>query len=178
MNINKFWDNKIITPTGCWEWQGTIQANGYGKYHTRIHGVKKKYYVHRLAWELINGTIPLGNQVCHTCDNPLCFNPQHLFTGTNQDNVDDKVLKGRQPKGSKKFTPEQILAILEDSRRQVDIARDYNTSQSHISRIKSRKASSFPSPSSKNVILSHHDYPSPEAYPSQRASESQGCLSG
>lgn len=52
--------------------------------------------LHRIAWEAHNAEpIPPGMYVCHTCDNPLCFNPQHLFLGTPQDNMDDKCRKGR-----------------------------------------------------------------------------------
>ena len=62
---------------------------------------------HRYIWEKIFGEIPTGMFVCHDCDNPRCINPQHLFLGTPQDNMTDKVLKGRQTFGG----PGRLLSL-------------------------------------------------------------------
>ena len=77
---------------GCLEWTGYRQPNGYG----RIGAAGKMLYTHRVAWELANGKIPDGLHVLHRCDNPHCSNPEHLFLGTQADNMVDKVQKGRQ----------------------------------------------------------------------------------
>lgn len=71
--------------------------SGYGK--IRIN--KKVNLVHRLSYEEYVGDIPEGMFVCHTCDNPPCFNPDHLFVGTPDDNMKDMVSKGRQALGEK-----------------------------------------------------------------------------
>ena len=87
----------IINPTsGCWEWQGS-KHNGYG--HTiigsRTDGTRKAISTHRLSYMVFKGEIPDGYEVCHKCDNPCCINPEHLFVGTRQDNIDDRERKHR-----------------------------------------------------------------------------------
>lgn len=89
--------NMRVNPvSGCWEWQG-CKRSGYG--HTivgsRTDGTRHTERAHRLAYMVWNGEIPRGYDVCHKCDNPACINPNHLFIGTRQDNVDDRERKGR-----------------------------------------------------------------------------------
>lgn len=86
---------EIVAETGCIEWQGCVQANGYG----RIRFAGKTRYVHRVACELAHGPIPEGFDVCHRCDNRKCLNPEHLFVGTRNDNMQDCVSKGRISRG-------------------------------------------------------------------------------
>lgn len=93
---------KINPTTGCWEWIGA-KRNGYGRITTgsRTDGTRKTVSAHRLSYELFKGNIPAGYEICHACDNPCCINPDHLFAGTHQDNVDDREQKGRNvaPRG-------------------------------------------------------------------------------
>lgn len=79
------------TEDGCWEWTGVCDSNGRGK--MSIHN--KERSTHRLSWELHNGPIPDGLLVCHKCDNPPCLRPDHLFLGTQKDNMQDAIKKGR-----------------------------------------------------------------------------------
>ena len=75
---------------GCWEWQGKRNESGYGAFY-RL-GERRS---HRFAWVLTNGPIPPGMFVCHHCDNPPCVRPDHLFLGTTQDNIADRMAKLR-----------------------------------------------------------------------------------
>lgn len=82
---------KKIKKEDCWVWIGAKNQKGYGLF--RISG-GKTIAAHRFSYLLYNGEIGEMN-VLHKCDNPSCVNPKHLFLGTNQDNVDDKMKKGR-----------------------------------------------------------------------------------
>jgi hypothetical protein len=107
---------RTIMTEDCWLWSGAKDGGGYGM--ISIGG--RMFKTHRLVWEIANGTIPKGLQVCHSCDNPSCCNPDHLFLGTHRDNMQDKVRKGRpnggggwekirgEGNGSAKLTQSQI----------------------------------------------------------------------
>ena len=102
----------------CWEWTG-CRVNGYGRVKWKD---APEHLVPRLAWTTWQGPIPEGMCVLHTCDNPPCFNPDHLFLGSRGDNSTDMIAKGRarHPKGlsgpPRKLTPEQIREIRAASR--------------------------------------------------------------
>lgn len=86
-----FEKSERIPFTDCWIWSQKSEVEGYG----RVRYKGRKYLAHRLAYELTYGVNPGGSLVCHTCDNPSCIRPSHLFLGTDQDNVTDKMRKGR-----------------------------------------------------------------------------------
>jgi len=90
------WRERLVrdVDTDCWLFSGSLNSDGYG--NVRIGGRKgKTVKTHRLAWEEFFGPIPDGLRVCHRCDVPSCCNPDHLFLGTQRDNVTDMVSKGR-----------------------------------------------------------------------------------
>lgn len=96
----------FYSPDGCWYW--TAKADVYGR--IQING--KGALTHRVSYELYKGPIPEGLCVLHTCDNPLCVNPDHLWLGTYKDNRIDTVRKNRHAKGTNaKITLDDVLKI-------------------------------------------------------------------
>jgi hypothetical protein len=92
----EFWKKYEVKENGCWEWTALRSKLGYGRVCLWLGSKKHKYTsAHRVAWQLKNGEIPDGLFVCHSCDNPPCMNPSHLFLGTPKDNAQDSVRKGR-----------------------------------------------------------------------------------
>lgn len=125
--------------TPCIEWTRAKTKNGYG-----VKSINRKVkYVHRLAYEFEHNVELTSEQfVCHRCDNPSCYNPDHLFLGTARDNNLDALHKGRKPTGDKAsfsvLSNDQVAEIREKASKGVrnkDLARQYNVHQSHISKI-------------------------------------------
>jgi hypothetical protein len=91
VNYAFFFSRSADVPSGCREWQGPTDGRGYGTMHVGGHRVR----AHRVAWTIVNGPIPEGMFVCHRCDNPKCVRDDHLFIGTQADNMRDCARKGR-----------------------------------------------------------------------------------
>ena len=141
-------NTRITDIDGCWEWVGPKCRDGYGKCWSTLHGEEK---AHRLAYTLQYGPIPDGMCVCHTCDNPACVNPQHLWLGTSVENTADRHAKGRSTGGPGKGTAHHHVTLTEadipvirrrcaNGETQRTVAEDYGVTQSVISRVVNRRA--------------------------------------
>ena len=142
----RFWP-KVMRPmdwTSCWEWQGAKRRLGYGRFKTKSYTTVS---AHRLSYALYYGVSPGEMHVCHRCDNPQCVNPEHLFLGTNADNVADKVTKGRaigrdqrgERNAAAKLTAravDEIRDLISAGHKNTHIAARYGVTHQLISRIR------------------------------------------
>lgn len=152
----RFWARVDVRgPDDCWNWRGYTDKGGYGSFSINDY----PYRAHRVSM-VIDGRDPIALLACHTCDNPACCNPRHLYAGTYTDNVADMDAKGRRkppkgdghwsrinpksvPKGENnhfsKLTEPDIHAIRADTRVYRIIAAQYGVDPSAISNIKRRR---------------------------------------
>jgi len=126
----------------CWLWTGFKGTKGYGMFSIN-HRSRR---AHRVAYELFIGPIPTGMLVCHDCDNPGCVNPDHLYAGTQSDNIQDSVRKGRhsglrygerhsQARISNREVEEIRIRYKGENVSQQTLSREYGISQMHVSNI-------------------------------------------
>ena len=140
--MNRFW-SKVDISGKCWEWQAGKFSNGYGAF-----GIEGKLLrAHRVAYSLVHGPIPDGLWVCHHCDNKGCVKPSHLFLGTNSDNQNDSVAKGRnadkrgEKNGQSKLREDdvhEIRRLYSLGVMQILLAKMWRISRSHVSGIITR----------------------------------------
>ncbi len=97
LGLDKLFWAKITFENDCWRWTGAVDGDGYGK--AWAFTPRRHVRAHRLSWEIHRGPVPKGLCVLHHCDRPECVRPDHLFLGTQADNIADKVSKCRQSTG-------------------------------------------------------------------------------
>jgi len=118
---------------GCHEWQGSRNSKGYGtlKFNTRTLAA------HRVAWEIAHGPIQGGLHVLHRCDNPPCCNPEHLYVGTNAENVGDREIRGRH--GKRKLSDADVSAIRASTEMTMHLAARYGVAKMTIRRYRNHR---------------------------------------
>lgn len=132
-----FWYSSL-GENDCIEWTGATNKRGYGI----LTWEKKVILAHRLTYETFCEAIPNGMHVLHKCDNPKCINKDHLFLGTNEDNVKDRVNKNRSffPKGEKNsraiLTENDVLKIRESKESYSTLSKRFGVCKSMIGAIK------------------------------------------
>ncbi len=129
---------------GCWIWIGTRNEYGYGVVNDGrlASGNHRKRAAHRKVYELLVGAIPNGLSILHRCDVPACVNPAHLYPGTQQQNLDDAVMRGRVPFGSRRPDCKisdaalvEVRAAVARGETRAAIAKRYGVSRTLIIRI-------------------------------------------
>lgn len=152
----RFWDK--VDKRGddqCWAWTGATEKAGYGKLYAgrNERGSSMFHKAHRVSWELANGrSVPEGQSVLHSCDNPPCVNPRHLRVGTQQDNASDRTKRQRgkehrqrgESNDNAKLTEAMVRQIIVELQRlprrsQTSIAAQFGIKQPQVSRIMRRE---------------------------------------
>jgi hypothetical protein len=145
---HRFWEkvDQSGGPEACWPWRGDKHTLGYGVISRGRRGQQKHFYAHRVAFQIVHGPIPPDRPyVCHSCDNPPCCNPAHLFAGMH---TKGRGTAGRpmapitvqrgENHGQAKLTSEKVAAIREAAAlgaRQVDLAALYGVSAGNIAKV-------------------------------------------
>jgi hypothetical protein len=130
--MDKFW-NKVNKTDSCWEWQGSKDRDGYGRYKSN----GKLWQAHRYS-VLLDGKDPKGMVVMHSCDNPSCVRPDHLQLGTQADNIKDMIAKGRYVKPQSKLSKEDIKMIQDSTDSYTVIGKRFNISAPYVCSIKQK----------------------------------------
>ena len=137
MNKDKFLARVAVDQLGCWRWQGHVADSGYGRLDIRTGGRRKTIRAHRHSYTLFVGEIPRGLHVLHRCDVRDCVNPEHLFLGTDKDNIHDCIAKVRFSQTRRDLlTEEQIADIKSSTDSHRVLAGRHKVSKTTIARVK------------------------------------------
>lgn len=131
---------------GCWRWTACLNGKGYGKIGVKVDGQERTMQAQRVAYLLAHGELPDDRNICHSCDHPECVRPDHLFPGTQVQNLDDMTEKGRrrfrahsgEANGRAKLSREQVAVIrqrLATGEVRAALAREFGVDWSTVARI-------------------------------------------
>jgi hypothetical protein len=136
--MTRFWAKIADDKRDCWEWIGsTSPPSGYGQ----INIDRRLHLAHRVSWTLFRGPIPKGAYVCHRCDNPRCVRPDHLFLGSQRDNIGDAVSKRRNARHKlDEGAVIEIRRLYAEGLTQEAIGKLHGIDHTMVSRIILRKA--------------------------------------
>lgn len=145
-----------VMPSGCWHWTGSRNRDGYGKIFIGSHADNSRQWLtaNRMMWIMVNGPIADDMEACHSCDNPPCVNPDHIFAAPHLVNMRDSIEKSRnystrglrlrkvegQRHRNAKLTNDQALQIFQDQRSSRLIANEYNISPKTVWKIRAGKS--------------------------------------
>ena len=141
--LHRFYTSVKQSISGCWTWFGYIDETGRARF--KYNGIR--YRASRVGYYLFYRIDPGDECVCHTCDNPSCVNPEHLWLGTQTQNILDMNIKKRHGNttlageqiGTSKLTTKEILTIRESNLSQNQLAKKYSVTQSLISMIQNKR---------------------------------------
>jgi HNH endonuclease len=130
------WGRSVRTPTGCLEYIGARRVPG----RRIINHNGRNWQVYRLAYELTVGPIPPGMNINHHCDNPICIEISHLYVGTQAENIQDSIRRGRKARGSQaswaKLNEAQVLEIYAARAPIFELAAKYGVNKTTVANIK------------------------------------------
>lgn len=152
-DLERFHRSYSVDANGCWIWTRKREKRrgrlAYGKFSVRSNGDRKMPPAHRWIFQQIHGPLPMGILVLHRCDVPGCVNPDHLYAGTHQQNMNDRKDRdrhdGKRRRGANhplaRLSNEQAneirrRALAGESQRK--LAKEFGISQPHVSRLKTR----------------------------------------
>jgi hypothetical protein len=149
-DIKRFWNLVDIgKETECWNWMGKKTRGGYGRFLLNVSQNFREVYASRVAYKIAHKNLPNTHFVCHTCDNPTCCNPAHLYLGTYTDNCNDKMIRHRhncgrgETQGSSKLKEYQVLEIrkrVENGETQRSLCKEYNIDDATINHVVKRRS--------------------------------------